>query len=263
MLSGGGAYVFNSWLNAKKISALNLKNSKLEKQLKITRDKIVALGEKTDLLARSNGELRAYAHLPLLDGDVLKMGIGGALPAEAAVNTGAENLLTYLDQIERTVDLQQNSLTEINARLQDQEDLLKSIPSIRPVNGGAYSTYFGGRRDPFNGRMVAHSGLDINTYSGAPVYSSADGVVIHAEREPGYGNIIIVDHGHGYRTWYAHLSRFYVSRGAKVTRGEAIGAVGSTGRSTGPHLHYQVMRNNQPVDPLDYMFEGFAVARLP
>ncbi len=262
-LSGGSAYLFNSWFNAKKISALSFKNIKLEKQLKIAREKIEGLTQKTELLAESTGELRAYVHLPLLDADLLKVGIGGALPYQPSDSTGAEDLLARLDQLERQVGLQENSLVEVKTGLEDQAAMLKSLPSLRPVSGGAFSSLFGNRRDPINGRWDKHPGVDINCAHGTPVHAPADGVVIHAEREPAYGNVIVIDHGHGYRTLYAHLSRFYVSKGDRVTRSETIGAVGSTGRSTGSHLHYEVMHKGQYVDPLDYMFDGYQMARLP
>jgi murein DD-endopeptidase MepM/ murein hydrolase activator NlpD len=263
IFSGAMAYVFNNWFNAQTISTLTQTNSKLEKQLKVASNKLETLTQSVDHLAHSNGELRAYAHLPLLDADVLKMGIGGALPADMTDSTGAENLLTRLDHMEREVGLQEKSLVDIQAGLQDQEDLLKSLPSIRPCNEGAFSSFFGHRRDPFNGRWEPHMGLDINASTGTPVHATADGVVIHAEREPAYGNIVVIDHGHGYKTIYAHLSRFNIARGQKVKRGDIIGFLGNTGRSTGPHLHYEVLRYNQNLDPLDFMFDGYAMAKLP
>ncbi|RJP77357.1 MAG: M23 family metallopeptidase [Candidatus Zixiibacteriota bacterium] len=263
VLSSGTAYILNNWFNAKKVSTLMFKNTRLEKQLKAARDKVEYMGQKVDHLARSNGELRAYVHLPVLDTDLLKMGIGGALPAPIGDSTGAEDLISRLDQMERQIGLQENSLAEIESQLADQEKMLRSLPSIRPVNGGAFSSYFGKRRDPFTGRWEPHMGLDINTHSGAPIYAAADGKVLHASREPAYGNVVVIDHGHGYRTLYAHMSRFACTKGEQVKRGEVIGYVGSTGRSTGPHLHYEVRRHNKHQNPLDYMFEGFQVARLP
>jgi len=263
MFSGGAAYVLNSWFNAKKIAALTFKNTKLEKQIKVTREKLEALSASMTRLAQSNGELRAYAHLPLLDPEMLQVGIGGALPAPISDSTGSEDLLARLGQMERQVSLQENSLSEIKTELDDQEDLLKSLPSIKPVGGAAFSSGFGHRRDPFTGRWEPHFGVDFNGPAGLPVYAAADGVVIHAEREPAYGNVIVIDHGHGYRTLYAHLSRLYVSKGDHVERGETIAALGNTGRSTGPHLHYEVLYHNKNLDPLDFMFDGYQFANLP
>jgi len=263
VFSGGAAYVLNSWFNAKKIAALTYKNSKLEKQVRATRERLEALSDGIAKLAQSNGELRAYAHLPILDADLMKVGIGGALPAPLSDSTGSGDLLTRIGLIERQIGLQENSLTEVKSQLDAQADLLKSIPSIRPLGGGAYSSGFGRRRDPFTGRIEPHYGVDFNGPTGLPVYAAADGVILHAEREPAYGNAIVIDHGHGYKTIYAHLSRLGVRKGDRVERGETIGALGNTGRSTGPHLHYEVLYQNRNLDPLDFMFDGYQFADLP
>ena len=263
VFSGGAAYVLNSWFNAKKIAALTFKNTKLEKQVRATRERLEALSNGIAKLAQSNGELRAYAHLPLLDADLLRVGIGGALPAPIGDSTGSEVLLAKIGLIERQIGLQENSLVEVKSQLDAQADLLKSIPSIRPLGGGAYSSGYGRRRDPFTGRIEPHYGVDFNGPTGLPVYAAADGVVLHAEREPAYGNMIVIDHGHGYKTLYAHLSRIGVQRGERVERGENIGALGNTGRSTGPHLHFEVFYNNHNLNPLDFMFDGYQFADLP
>jgi len=263
VFSGGAAYILNSWFNAKKIATLTYKNSKLEKQVKVTREKLEALSSGIMRLAQSNGELRAYAHLPILDTDLLRVGIGGALPAPIGDSTGSGDLLAKIGLMERQIGLQENSLSEVKSQLDTQADLLKSIPSIRPLSGGAYSSGYGRRRDPFTGRIEPHYGVDFNGPTGLPVYAAADGVVIHAEREPAYGNAIVIDHGHGYKTLYAHLSRIAVRKGDRVERGETIGALGNTGRSTGPHLHYEVIYQNRNLDPLDFMFDGYQFADLP
>jgi murein DD-endopeptidase MepM/ murein hydrolase activator NlpD len=263
VFSGGAAYVLNNWFNAKKIATLTYKNSKLEKQVRLTREKLESLSASMTRLAQSNGELRAYAHLPLLDPGMLKVGIGGALPAPIGDSSGTEDLLAKIELIERQIGLQENSLTEVKSELDAQANLLNSIPSIRPLSGGAYSSGFGRRRDPFTGRIEPHYGLDFNGPTGLPVYAAADGVVLHAEREPAYGNAIVIDHGHGYKTLYAHLSRISVRKGQRVERGDTIGALGSTGRSTGPHLHYEVLYHNRNLDPLDFMFDGYQMADLP
>jgi murein DD-endopeptidase MepM/ murein hydrolase activator NlpD len=127
------------------------------------------------------------------------------------------------------------------------------IPSIWPVMGKLESGV-GGRRNPFGGRgFEFHEGQDIDAAYGTPVQVAATGRVIIAGRQRGYGNVVYVDHGAGLSTRYGHLSEIDVSLGQLVTRGQTIGLVGSTGRSTGPHLHYEVRINNQPVDPRQYL----------
>jgi len=115
---------------------------------------------------------------------------------------------------------------------------------------------FGERTDPFSGEGAMHTGVDISAPTGTPVLATADGIVTFAEWFSGYGQLVIVDHANGYETYYAHLSRFGVVEGQEVRRGDQIGAVGSTGRVTAPHLHYEVRIGGAPVNPHTYLAGG-------
>ncbi len=130
----------------------------------------------------------------------------------------------------------------------------ESVPSIWPVRG-QISAGFGQRLDPFSGEGAFHSGLDIRAPYGTRVESAADGIVMKAGVESGYGNIIVVDHGFGIMTKYGHLSKIFVVVGEEVKQGQVIGAVGLTGMTTGPHLHYEVLVNDTPVNPMKYLHE--------
>jgi murein DD-endopeptidase MepM/ murein hydrolase activator NlpD len=125
-------------------------------------------------------------------------------------------------------------------------------PAIWPVLGHVTDA-FGARLDPFSGEGAFHTGVDVATDYGAPVHATADGIVSLADNHAGYGRLVVVDHGFGITTWYAHLSAFSVIAGARVKRGEVIGYTGISGRSTGPHVHYEVRMNNAPVNPWRYM----------
>jgi murein DD-endopeptidase MepM/ murein hydrolase activator NlpD len=125
-------------------------------------------------------------------------------------------------------------------------------PSIWPVLGHI-TDGFGERLDPFSGEGAFHTGVDVGTDYGAPVHVTADGMVLDAGQHTGYGRVVIVDHGFGLTTWYAHLSSYAVITGTRVKRGEVIGYTGISGRSTGPHVHYEVRMNNAPVNPWRYM----------
>lgn len=125
-------------------------------------------------------------------------------------------------------------------------------PSIWPVLG-RITDGFGERLDPFSGEGAFHTGVDVGADYGAPVHVTADGMVLDAGQHSGYGRVVIVDHGFGITTWYAHLSSFAVVPGTRVKRGEVIGYAGISGRSTGPHVHYEVRMNNAPVNPWRYM----------
>ncbi len=125
-------------------------------------------------------------------------------------------------------------------------------PSIWPVLG-RITDGFGERLDPFSGEGAFHTGVDVGADYGAPVHVTADGMVLDAGQHSGYGRVVIVDHGFGITTWYAHLSSYAVVPGTRVKRGEVIGYTGISGRSTGPHVHYEVRMNNAPVNPWRYM----------
>ncbi|MDR1390581.1 MAG: M23 family metallopeptidase [Treponema sp.] len=146
---------------------------------------------------------------------------------------------------------------EIGDILNNQSGILADIPSIWPIRGGIghFTTFFGMTPDPFTGAMHTHTGIDISTYrSGDPIVATADGIVSYVGNEPsGFGMYIIIRHQHGFYTRYAHLSAFRVEMGQQVKQGETIGYIGNTGRSTGPHLHYEVHIGSDVVDPYKYL----------
>jgi murein DD-endopeptidase MepM/ murein hydrolase activator NlpD len=129
---------------------------------------------------------------------------------------------------------------------------MQGTPSIWPVDGRLLSP-FGGRTDPFSGEGAFHKGVDISAVAGTPVHAAADGIVSFAQMESGYGRVVKIDHGNGIETYYAHLSRFYVQAGQSIRRGDVVGAVGSSGRTTAPHLHYEVRIGNVQVNPYRYL----------
>ncbi len=170
------------------------------------------------------------------------------------------DLLTRLSQnidlLERQIYTQSNSFDELCRNAVDQRDKLRHIPSILPINISDYSmsSGYGYRKDPVEGTTAFHAGLDFAAPMGTPVYATADGVVEAAERAGGYGNKIDLSHGYNYITRYGHLSKIDVKPGQSVKRGEKIGEVGSTGKSTGPHLHYEVRFKDEPQNPVNYYF---------
>jgi murein DD-endopeptidase MepM/ murein hydrolase activator NlpD len=209
--------------------------------------------------------LRTYANMPQIDKDVRKLGIGGMevvkpLKLENQLSNPASKLIDLemnVDNLTRKVKLELASYSSIYNKVIKESDRLQSIPSIRPVNGGYINSGFGYRNDPFTSKPRFHYGQDITVSSGTNIYAPADGVVKYSARQGGFGKVIKLDHGYGYRTIFAHLSKFYVKWGQKVKRGDLIGKSGNTGRSAGPHLHYEVHRNGVPQNPLDYFFSGY------
>jgi murein DD-endopeptidase MepM/ murein hydrolase activator NlpD len=167
--------------------------------------------------------------------------------------------LTALQSPENTFGLLREILQGIESRLTDarsdvarRSSLAAATPSIWPAHGWL-SSRVGSRQDPIDGGRDFHQGLDISADNGTPVYATADGTVRSSGREGGYGNLVVVEHEYGLETRYGHLSRFIVKPGAKVKRGDVIGLVGSTGRSTGSHLHYEVRVNGRLLNPLQLL----------
>ena len=156
---------------------------------------------------------------------------------------------------ERSENLQ-DSLQLLDAAYERQAAYLSSTPSIIPVRG-LYGNGFGWRKDPFTGERDFHQGLDIAAAPGTRVVAPADGIVTMAGPTGGYGNFVVISHGYGFVTHYGHLMDFTVHPGQQVHRGDVIGHVGSTGRSTGPHLHYEVVVHQRTVDPTRYILDDF------
>jgi murein DD-endopeptidase MepM/ murein hydrolase activator NlpD len=132
------------------------------------------------------------------------------------------------------------------------------LPSIWPINGRLMGGY-GVRSDPFSGEGAMHTGVDISAPQGTPVHAAADGIVLHAGWNSGYGRCVIIDHGNNYQTWYAHLSRMDVIEGQEIRQGETLGRVGTSGRSTGAHLHYEVRIGSTPVNPYRFLARAATV----
>ncbi|MFD0915521.1 M23 family metallopeptidase [Pseudahrensia aquimaris] len=146
-----------------------------------------------------------------------------------------------------------NALDETLASLSHMRTLADTLPHGSPVPGKKISSRYGARYDPFTGRRAVHGGLDFRAGTGTPVLATASGKITKAGRHGGYGKLVEIDHGNGMTTRYAHLSRIKVKIGQKIRRGVVIGKVGSTGRSTGPHLHYEVRRKGRTSDPLGFV----------
>lgn len=182
-------------------------------------------------------------------------GVGGRLidvKHEEILLLGEETKLT-LSSLDEQIDKLRTSFAESKQKVQEQQHLLRITPTIWPTNSKNVTSGFGYRKDPFNYQLSFHSGLDIGANENSPVYSAADGKVVAAGSDNSHGNNVLVEHSKGLRTWYMHLNKILVNQGDTVQKGQTIGLVGSTGRSTGPHLHYEVLKNGVSVDPRPYV----------
>jgi murein DD-endopeptidase MepM/ murein hydrolase activator NlpD len=181
-------------------------------------------------------------------------------PEEAEDRVGRGGPYSRVPEAPEQLALQEawiaDSLDRVEERLDDQLRRYASTPSVAPAMG-ILTDGFGRRRDPFTGRTAFHQGLDISARRGTPVAAPADGVVVFAGREGGFGRVVRLAHGFGYTTVYGHLDKILVTPGDEVRRGDTIGQIGSSGRSTGPHLHYEVHVDGKPVNPLYYILDAF------
>lgn len=227
--------------------------------------------ENIDAMARKVGELQAkvvqlealtervsqLAGVPVPASAKAVPGQGGALIGARSLSL--EELRQTLADLEAVSNNKADLLTVMESRLFDQKIAKVMLPTAQPVPGSHLGSYFGYRIDPITGRSALHSGLDFQADTGTPILAAAGGVVVVQEFHAAYGNMVEIDHGNGLITRYAHASAVFVKKGDLVKRGQKIAAVGSTGRSTGPHLHFEVLADGTPQDPQKFLTTGGTV----
>jgi murein DD-endopeptidase MepM/ murein hydrolase activator NlpD len=205
-------------------------------------------------------KIRVIANLEPLQGDDNLFGVGGAAPEDLdpqlEITQRHEGLIREMhqqvDELDRASQRHEKTFGILLDKLEGQRNLLASTPAIRPTSGWITSR-FGHRVSPFTGRKEFHKGVDISNRKGTAILATANGVVTYAGIKGTMGNVLVIDHGHGMITRYAHLSEGLKKQGEKVKRGDIIAQMGSSGRSTGPHLHYEVHLNGVPVNPEHYI----------
>ncbi len=236
-------------LDRHELHRLKKQNLAQQKELRHLSASLEELRKEMVVLAQNDAKVRVLAKLSRPRPDGLT-GIGG--PPEEDVATEFSDLQRQIDQIRQAIDLRRESQEEIQGFLNDQRSMMAAKPKGWPVKGWVTSN-FGMRLSPFTGKPKMHEGIDIAATTGVPIFATADGIISQAETAPGYGKLVVVDHGYGYKTYYAHNSKIYVKVGQRVKRGDKVAAVGNTGSSTGSHLHYEVRLNGVPVNPRKYM----------
>lgn len=179
------------------------------------------------------------------------LGQGGPLVKDSPLSE--EDLKATIEQMSADLDFRDEYQGKIEAKLLQKSVLREMLPNSSPVAAAYSSSSYGWRIDPLNGHRAFHEGLDFPASVGMPVYAAADGIVTTAVQTPDYGNLLKIDHGSGLETRYAHNSRLLVKSGDRVMKGQKIALIGSTGRSTGPHLHYEIRLNGNPLDPREYL----------
>ena len=254
-----GFYFFDS----PKEKMLEREVRQYELQYKILNDRLSNIQSVlTDLADRDDNIYRVIFESEPIPGTTRKAGYGGVDRYKDLEGYKNSDLIIEsskkIDQITAQMYVQSKSFDEVYDMAMNKSRMLASLPAIQPVNNKdlrRLSSYFGYRIDPYYKVTKFHEGVDFSAPVGTVVHASGDGVVVERERSMGgYGNVIIIDHGFGYKTMYAHLQEFKINLGDHVKRGQIIAAVGSTGKSTSPHLHYEVWKNNKPIDPIHYFF---------
>jgi murein DD-endopeptidase MepM/ murein hydrolase activator NlpD len=238
------------------LESMKLNYKLLNRKMDLMTDVLSAIEE------RDNNIYRIYFNTSPIPDEQRKAGFGGTNRykdlegfnnSELVINTNKK-----LDMLTKELVIQSKSLDEIVALAKQKEKLLAAIPAIQPVKNEdlkRMASGFGYRSDPFTKIRKFHYGMDFTAKTGTPVYATGDGVVLKADNSlSGYGNHIQISHGYGYVTLYAHLSKYNCRPGKKVKRGDVIGYVGSTGRSEAPHLHYEVIKGKEKINPLNFYY---------
>jgi murein DD-endopeptidase MepM/ murein hydrolase activator NlpD len=240
-----------------RLSSLSRENGLLKGELERLSQKVATLKGEMNEHVVFEERMRVAADLEPLDKDVWEVGIGGPEigygPVDHPLGKQIALMDSDIDKLLRQMKLQRHSFTEIYDELRKKTEDLKYIPSLRPVDGGFISSGFGKRTDPFTKRISRHEGVDFQTRTGAKVYATADGVVTTSKYRKGYGYTVEIDHGNGMLTRYAHNAKNLVRVGDRVERGHVVAYVGNSGRSTAPHLHYEVRINGVAQNPLKYI----------
>lgn len=211
---------------------------------------------------RDNNIYRVYFEANPIPDEQRKAGFGGINRYKNLEGFDNSKLIIEsnkrLDILQKQIVVQSKSLDEIAKLAEDKEKLLAAIPAIQPVRNQdlkRMASGYGMRSDPFTKARKMHYGMDFSAPRGTPIYASGDGVVVRADNgATGYGNHIRIDHGFGYISLYAHLFKYNVKKNQKVRRGDLIGFVGSTGRSEGPHLHYEISKDGEHINPINFYY---------
>ncbi len=211
-------------------------------------------------LNRFEERIRIIANINQPDNQDGLFGVGGSAPEDLNPNIELtqrhqsliKDMHKQIGQLDSASNIQHGDFKSLLGKLEEQKNLLAHTPAIRPARGWMTSS-FGYRHSPFTGKREFHKGLDIANRKGTEILATADGVVSFVGKKGNLGNIVVIDHGHGLTTRYAHLDKTLQKRGERVKRGERIAHMGNSGRSTGPHLHYEVWLNGIPVNPSKFI----------
>lgn len=259
LLMGGLLYVATFfWLGNPTEKALRQENYRLRTQYSGMQQRLDNSLEVMEKI--QNRDDNFYRVMLQMDPVASSKRYAGLTDGMAVQSLSDESLITsvtrQLDLLDRQLYAQSLSFDKLREAIEEHKDKISHIPSVLPINRNQFvlSSGYGNRRGRVSGNRIFHSGLDLAASEGTPVVATADGIVKYADWRSASGNFILIDHDYNYASSYAHLQKIRIKKGDKVKRGEVIGYVGSTGRSSAPHLHYEVLFKDEPQNPVNYYF---------
>src|SRR5690606_25998425 len=268
MVFGVAIYaVTYTFIDSPKEKKLKIRNAELLGQYELLNKKLEKLTVVLDDIQRRDDNIyRVIFEAEPIPTEIRKAGIGGVNRYEELENYSDADLIVStakkIDQLSKQLYIQSKSFDEVFKMAKSKEKMLAAIPAIQPVSNldlTRMASGFGYRTDPIYKTTKFHAGMDFTAPTGTPIYATGDGKVVRADAEAsGYGNHVRIDHGYGYVTLYAHMSEIDVKIGQTVKRGDVIGYVGNTGKSVGPHLHYEVRKNDIPINPINFYFNDLS-----
>ena len=255
-----GARYLRAAAEGRRLLTLRAENLQLRERLNDIQSQVAMVQGEMKANLEVQQRLRVVASLEEFDSEVLQAGVGGPAPGLSSIEGLSSDLRVDVESASRDLAkllrqsrMQKESYGEILAALEQKRRVWDYTPSVRPLQNATMTSHFGRRMDPFTGNAAMHRGVDFASRPGTPIRVTANGVITLAGRFGTYGIVVEVDHGNGVVTRYAHCSATLVQAGQRVRRGEFIARVGSTGKSSGCHCHYEVLRNGFQVDPMDYL----------
>ena len=248
-----------------RLEALKVENAFLQNRLVGMKSSMATFGQYVSEVEQTEKRIRMVFGLPFGEEPGITLGIGGFPPTPDSLASPYRRLAydteANLTHLLRRASFERNNFDDIYKQMVVRKDQLDHTPSLLPTQG-YYASGFGMRRNPFTGENSLHRGVDFAAPLGTPVIAPADGQVVSVDYSADFGKTLVIDHGYGVRTIYCHLSRAKVKVGQKIKRGEGIAAVGDSGRSTGPHLHYEVYVEGTPVNPMNFIYDIPSSSRL-
>ncbi|MBW6481792.1 MAG: M23 family metallopeptidase [Vicingaceae bacterium] len=259
--------VVYSFVDSPKEKQLKIENAQLISQYELLNKKLEKINVVLeDVQKRDDNIYRVIFEAEPIPTEIRRAGFGGVNRYEQLESFSNADLIISttkkIDQLSKQLYIQSKSFDEVFKMAKNKEKMLASIPAIQPVSNEdltRMASGFGYRTDPVYKTTKFHAGMDFSASTGTPIYATGDGTVIQADAEAtGYGNHVRINHGYGYITLYAHMSEISAKVGQKVKRGDVIGYVGSTGKSVGPHCHYEVRKNDIPINPVNFYFNDLS-----